>query len=258
MGILNMTDDSFFSGSRITDNMQLIEKAHQMVNEGAAILDIGAVSTRPGSVPVSSEVEIMAVRNAVGIIRKEFPEILISVDTFRSEVAQIAAGEGADIINDISAGTNDPSMTSIVAQEKLPYIMMHMQGTPETMQNNPVYHNVVNDVIALLAEKIQCAHQHGVTDVFVDPGFGFGKTSEHNFELLDKLSLFRILNAPVVVGLSRKSMIYRTLGCTPEEALNGTSALHAVAIQNGADILRVHDVGKALEVITLMQHLHNV
>jgi len=252
MGILNLTTDSFYSGSQIDATHPLLETATKMVNEGAAILDIGAVSTHPGVDLLTENEELKRLLPSLKLIRKEFPNILISVDTFRANVAIKAADEGADIINDISGGTMDEAMFKTIAALHIPYILMHIQGTPKTMQNSPVYENVVKEVNYFLAQQIIKAEQAGVYDIIIDPGFGFGKTVEHNFELLNKLELFHIHNKPILAGLSRKSMIYKTLNVSPDDSLNGTTALNSIAVAKGAHILRVHDVKEASEVIQLV------
>jgi dihydropteroate synthase len=255
MGILNLTSDSFYSGSRLTDEFQMLKKAEEMIAQGASILDIGAVSTRPNSKAPDGHYEIMTIKNAVSALRKAFPNTLLSVDTFRSAVAHVAANEGASIINDISGGTMDEKMFATVADAKLPYIMMHIQGTPENMQKNPHYGNVVIDVNSYFSQRIHMATSAGIHDIIIDPGFGFGKTIEHNFQLLNKLETLKEHNRVILVGLSRKSMIYKTLQITPDEALCGTIALQTIALIKGAHILRVHDVKEASNLILLMRNL---
>jgi dihydropteroate synthase len=254
-GILNVTDDSFYAGSRITHVHKLLSTAEAMIIQGASILDIGAVSTRPGADLFTERDEILRLIPYLKSLRKKFPDILISVDTFRSEVAKIAADEGADIINDISGGTMDEQMFHVVASLKLPYILMHIQGTPENMQKKTQYSDLMNDINYFFAQQIHKAQDWGVHDIIIDPGFGFGKTIEQNFEILNKLELLRIHNKPVYVGLSRKSMIYKTLDSTPDHALTGTIALHTLALTKGANILRVHDVREASEVVSLMKKM---
>jgi dihydropteroate synthase len=256
MGILNVTDDSFYSDSRMHNEKKLIETAIKMHKDGAFILDIGAVSTRPGANLPNEKEESSKLLPALKSVRKHLPDILISVDTFRSEIARMATNEGADIINDISGGTMDTNMFRTVAEIRLPYILMHIQGTPQNMQKNPTYDILLNDINYFFAQQIQKARNAGINDLIIDPGFGFGKTTKHNFELLGKLGLLKIHSLPILAGLSRKSMIYRTLKSTPKEALNGTVVLNTVAILKGADILRVHDVKEGSEIIRLIEQMN--
>ena len=255
MGILNLTPDSFHDGGRYSDIHSIIEHTEQMVYEGADIIDIGGMSSRPGSEVISVEEELARVIEPIKSIHERFPDAILSVDTIHAQVAEQAVLSGVSIINDISAGTMDRNMIPTVAYLKVPYIIMHMQGTPETMQDAPSYTNVVTEVIDYLADRITECRVAGITDVIVDPGFGFGKTNKHNFELLKKLSLLRILDSPILAGLSRKSMITKTLGIKNADALNGTTALHTIALMNGAKILRVHDVKEAVQVVKLYQAL---
>ena len=252
MGILNVTPDSFYEGSRNTNIDQVIDKAGKMVQEGVAILDIGGQSTRPGSVRLSAEDEISRVLPVIELITKKFGDIPVSIDTYSSIVARRAIEAGASIINDISAGEMDERMMDVVAELRVPYICMHMKGSPENMQKDPVYDNIALEVIDFFVKKIDTCKRAGIHDVIIDPGFGFGKTIDHNFELLKKLSVLKILDKPILAGLSRKSTIYKTLGITVDEALNGTTALNIIALQNGANILRVHDVKEAVETIRLL------
>jgi dihydropteroate synthase len=253
MGILNITPDSFYAGSRLTDEKELIGTAGKMLEEGADFLDIGGYSSRPGADKISAGEEKRRVLPAVRNISREFPNAIISVDTFRADVAREAINDcGAHIINDISGGDFDPEMFNLVAELNVPYIMMHMQGTPGTMQNNPVYEDVVADILSWFGKRTVTLMSRGVKDIIIDPGFGFGKKPEHNFELLRRLSELNVAGLPILVGLSRKSMIWRTLEKSPEESLNGTSVLNAVALMNGAGILRVHDVREAIETIRLV------
>lgn len=256
MGIINLTPDSFYAKSRRNNTRDALAQAEKMVGAGADILDLGAYSTRPGAPYVSPEEEWTRLKDGLIAIRKVLPETIISVDTFRAEIVQRSVAEGANIINDISAGSFDAKLFETVAALQLPYILMHMQGTPETMQNNPNYTNVVADVMTFFSEKLATLHELGVNDVILDPGFGFGKTVEHNFTLLNQLSDFKLFELPILAGVSRKSMINKALGISPHEALNGTTALHAFALERGANILRVHDVAEAKQVVTLHQHLH--
>lgn len=252
MGIINTTPDSFYKGSLANAEHEILSMAKKMVDEGAAILDIGGQSTRPGSKRVDINEEMKRVIPAIKMIRSSLPGIIISIDTYQSEVAKAAVDAGADIINDISAGGMDKTMIKTVAALKIPYICMHMQGTPETMHKDPVYTNVVKEVLDFFTRKIDECRQAGIKDIIIDPGFGFGKTISHNFSLLKELHVFSMLGKPVLAGLSRKSTIYRTLGISPEESLNGTTVLNTLAIENGASILRVHDVKPTVEVIALM------
>lgn len=251
MGILNATPDSFYTQGRDSDTDGLLRNAEQMLEDGAAILDIGGASTRPGADMVQADEEIKRVLPAIEAIAQRFPEAWISVDTYNSATAKQAVAAGAHVINDVSAGTLDEHMLTTVGQLKVPYIAMHMQGTPKTMQQNPQYEEVVMDVRSYLADICHRCDKAGITDVITDPGFGFGKTKEHNFALLRELHTFRMLGRPILAGISRKGMVWKTLGTTPEAALNGTTALHMVALQQGANILRVHDVKEAMEVVKL-------
>lgn len=255
MGIINTTPDSFYAGSRVSGETQLLQQAEQMLKDGAAILDIGGQSTRPGSARIGAEEELQRVIGAISAIHRRFPEAYISVDTYWSVVAKEAVAAGACIVNDISAGLFDSNMLSTVAQLNAPYICMHIKGTPETMQENPVYENLVREVLDFFIERIRLCRQAGVKDIIVDPGFGFGKTIRHNFELLRQLSLLQVLELPLMVGLSRKSTVWKTLGITADEALNGTTVLHTIALLNGTHILRVHDVKEAVEAVKLVQAL---
>lgn len=258
MGIINVTPDSFYQGSRVTEDRDIISAAVRMASEGADILDIGGYSSRPGADDISLEEEKKRVLNAIKLIRKELTDIIISVDTFRSEIACEAVCEcGAHIINDISGGEADEHMFGVIAALNVPYIMMHMKGNPRTMQNNPEYDDVVADILKWFAIRTGKLQSAGVKDIIIDPGFGFGKTIKHNFEILNRLEDFSVAGLPLLVGISRKSMIWKTLSITPEEALNGTSVLHAVALLKGADILRVHDVKEAVQAIKLIGMLKN-
>lgn len=251
MGIINITPDSFFSNSRAQNNDAVLQQAEKMIFEGADIIDIGGQSTRPGSVRVDADKELLRVLPAIEIILKKFPEAIISVDTYYSAVAKAAVDAGANIINDISAGIFDAEMLSTVASLQVPYICMHMKGSPETMQQNASYENVTREVLDFFIEKTTQCKAAGINDVIIDPGFGFGKTITHNFQLLRNLQDFKMLDKPILAGISRKSTIYKTLGVTVEEALNGTTVLNTLALQNGANILRVHDVKEAKEAIKL-------
>ncbi|OQA08156.1 MAG: Dihydropteroate synthase [Bacteroidetes bacterium ADurb.Bin397] len=251
MGILNVTPDSFYDGGKFTEEKAIIERVQQMVFHGATFIDIGAQSTRPGAVIIEEKEEIARLIPAIKLIIKNFPEILISADTLRSVVAKQAVDAGASLINDVSGGDHDPAMFDFIAQSRIPYILMHMQGTPETMQTNPEYDDVVPDIYSILLQKVTALRRKGVKDIILDPGFGFGKTVAHNFKLLKMLGFFRNSDCPVLAGISRKSMICKTLQVNPVNALNGTTALHMAALMNGASILRVHDVKEAAEVVKL-------
>ena len=251
MGILNVTPDSFFATSRCRSEEEIRQRVCMMRREGATMVDIGAYSSRPGAEEVSVEEELRRLLPAVGIVREEWPDAIISVDTFRAEVARQAVEAGADIINDISGGEMDKDMFRTVADLHVPYILMHMQGTPQDMQKAPHYDNLMCEVFRSLGERVEELHEAGVADVIVDPGFGFGKTMAQNYEMMARLGEFRLLGCPILVGISRKSMVYRLLDTTPEESLNGTTALNTIALMNGASILRVHDVREAVEAIKI-------
>ncbi|MEE1414931.1 MAG: dihydropteroate synthase [Prevotellamassilia sp.] len=248
MGILNVTPDSFFSESRTPDEEHIAQRVKQMMNDGADMIDIGGYSSRPGANDVSTEEEMNRLRRGLRIIRKLYPNVPVSVDTFRADVARMCIEEeGADIINDISGGMMDRQMFRTVAQLHVPYIMMHMQGTPDSMQLAPHYDNLRQEVMLYFAERIDRLCQMGVKDIIVDPGFGFGKTMEHNYELMAHLEDFHVFGLPLLVGISRKSMIYKLLGGTPQTSLNGTTVLNTIALTKGTHILRVHDVKEAVE-----------
>lgn len=258
MGVINITPDSFYEGSRATEEKEILKAAAGIIEDGADIIDIGGYSSRPGAAEVPPEEEKKRVLTAICLINKEFPEIIISVDTFRSEIAREAVSEcGAHMINDISGGEADSNMLGVIQQLNVPYIMMHMQGMPENMQDNPVYADVVADILVWFSSKIARLQSAGVKDIIIDPGFGFGKTVNHNFEILHRLADFSISGLPLLVGMSRKSMIWKTLGVSPEEALNGTTVLNTIALMKGADILRVHDVKEAVQVVRLMEMIKN-
>jgi len=255
MGILNVTPDSFFAPSRHSADSadEILERASAMIRDGASILDIGGYSTRPGAEDPDPEEEKARIVPAISLIRKHFPDILISADTFRAEVAEAAIEAGADIINDVAGGNLDEKMFGTVARLNVPYILMHMRGTPKTMSRLTDYDDFPGDVLRELAEKLHQLRALGVKDIIIDPGFGFAKTPDQNFSLLAHLPLFRELGCPILVGVSRKSTITRTLGIPTEEALNGTTVLNTVSLMNGADILRVHDVREAMEAILLTE-----
>lgn len=257
MGILNVTPDSFYSGSRMQTDAQIAARAEQIVEEGGTMIDLGAYSSRSGAADVSPEEELSRLSGALGIVRGLFPDVVVSVDTFRAEVARRCVEDyGADIINDISGGTLDEDMFPTVASLNVPYILMHMRGTPQTMQQQTDYKDVTAEVLRYFGEKVDRLHAMGVSDIILDPGYGFAKTLEQNYQLLSRQRVFEVLDLPVLVGVSRKSMICKVLGCTPEEALNGTSVLHALALQQGTHILRVHDVKEAVETIKLVGMFH--
>lgn len=251
MGILNCTPDSFFAESRATTIDNLLIKAKEMILDGAEVLDLGAYSTRPGARIVNTEEEITRLIPAVEAVRKHFPEITISADTFRADVAEKALDAGANWVNDIGGGTLDDKMFGLIAAKNCPYVLMHIQGRPENMQEHTRYGHLLNDIIRDLSGKVYTLRQKGVNDIIVDPGIGFGKTLEDNYRLLQSLEAFQLLKAPLLTGISRKSFIYKKLGITPESALNATSALHLQCLLQGTKILRVHDVKAAKEIIQL-------
>jgi dihydropteroate synthase len=256
MGILNITPDSFYRGSRYSTDKEILGAAERMIVEGADILDVGGYSSRPGAEDISADEEKRRVLSAVRLIRSELPDAVISIDTFRADVAEEAiSGLGAHIINDISAGEADKNMFPLIRKLNVPYIMMHMIGNPRTMTKNAVYDDIVADILKWFSGKIAELQSAGVKDIIIDPGFGFSKTIAHNFELLRRLGDIRIAGLPLMVGISRKSMIWKTLDITPDEALNGTTAMNTVAILNGADILRVHDVKEAVQIIRLTESM---
>jgi len=251
MGIINYTPDSYFADSRVKSIEQAVKKVESMINDGAVIIDIGAESTRPQSTPLTAEEEIGRLSIVLPCIRKEFPKILISIDTYHAQTAKYAIDEGADIINDISSGLMDPEIITTVANAHIPYIAMHMQGTPSTMQINPHYNDVIEEINYFFSERLHILSDMGIHDIIIDPGFGFGKTIEHNYKILNHLKEFTIHNRPILVGLSRKSMIYKALDISPDNTLCPTSALNLQALINNADILRVHDVKEANYIIQL-------
>jgi dihydropteroate synthase len=252
MGIINVTPDSFYAASQKQSADKVLEQAATMLQEGATILDIGGQSTRPGSSRISAVEEMERVLPVIESIQKNFPEAFISVDTYYAEVAQHAVDEGACIVNDISGGTMDTVMLSTVGKLNTPFICMHIKGTPESMQKNPSYENVTREVLDFFIQQTEKCRQHNIHDVIIDPGFGFGKTAKNNFQLLKELSAFKMLDKPILAGLSRKATIYRTLKITTEESLNGTTVLNTIALLNGANILRVHDVRPAMEAVELI------
>lgn len=254
MGIINVTPDSFYAGSRVSGS-ELTERVGLMLADGAGMIDIGGYSSRPGADEVNPDEELSRLAPAISAIRAAFPDVLLSVDTFRASVAEECVSLGVDIINDIGGGNLDPEMFSTVARLKVPYVLMHMRGTPATMQSMTEYEDVMTEVLRDMAFKVDALHQLGVRDVIVDPGFGFAKTVDQNFRLLAGLRAFSELGCPVLAGLSRKTLIWKELGTNPEHALNGTTALNMVALLNGADILRVHDVREAAETVRLFEAL---
>ena len=256
MGILNVTPNSFYDGGKFKSESEFLDQTEKMVTDGATFIDIGAYSSKPNAAFVSEEEEIARIVPILNLILTHFPETLISIDTFRSKVAKLSIENGASIINDISAGSLDEKMFEVIAQYNVPYIMMHMRGNPNTMQGLTNYENIVKDILFYFSEKVAKARSFGINDLIVDPGFGFAKTTDQNFEVLQKLELFQMLELPVVVGLSRKSMIYKTLENNASEALNGTTVLNTISLNKGANILRVHDVKEAVECVTLFNKLN--
>lgn len=256
MGILNITPDSFYDGGAYQSDKALLNQVDKMLNEGATFIDVGAYSSRPNADDISIDEELSRLIPVLKLIDSKFDnDILISVDTFRSKVAQEALSHGAVMINDISAGQIDPKILDVIAQDQVPYVMMHMKGNPQTMKSLAQYDDVVLEVKAYFSEKVRLARDKGINDIILDPGFGFAKTIDHNFEMLNKFELFNDLDLPILCGVSRKSMIYKTLKTTADQALNGTTALHSLALYKGANILRVHDVKEALECIKLSEKL---
>src|SRR5258706_1125985 len=255
MGVLNVTPDSFYDGGRYTDEQSILAQSEKMLRDGADVIDVGGYSTRPGAKEISGEEELNRVVDAIRIIIKIFPEAILSVDTFRSSVARAAMSEGAAMINDISGGEMDPQMFDTVASLQVPFVLMHMRGTHQTMTQLTQYDNLLKDMTDYFHQKVNRLHELGVTDIIIDPGFGFAKTVEQNFELLKNLNYLHILGKPILAGLSRKSTIWRTLETDPEGSLNVTTVLNTVALLNGANLLRVHDVKEAVECIRLISHL---
>lgn len=256
MGILNVTPDSFYDGGKYVSEVKVIERIHQIVEEGAGIIDVGAYSTRSGAAFVDEKEELARLAWAVELVRKYYPDAVVSIDTFRSAVArEIIDCLGDVIVNDISGGTMDDGMFDFVAQSGVPYIMMHIQGTPQTMQLNPVYENVVKDVRKFFTDRIAMLNEAGFDNIILDPGFGFGKTLDHNYELMDGMDSYLDLEYPILVGISRKTMIYKLIGGTANEALNGTTVLNTLALLKGASILRVHDVREAVEAVKITEKM---
>jgi len=256
MGILNITPDSFFDGGKYKNETEIISQVEKMLAEGATFIDVGAYSSRPGAKHISEQEELERILPVVKTLVKEFPEILISIDTFRGNIAEKCIESGACIINDISAGSIDPTLFKTIAKLQVPYIIMHMQGTPQNMQANPTYKNIVTDILNLFSEKIFELRALGVNDIIADVGFGFGKTIEQNYSLLNNLALFQNLEIPLLTGVSRKSMLYKPLELTPEKALNATTVANTIAVLNGTAILRVHDVKEAVETIKIIELLN--
>ena len=256
MGVINCTPDSFYAGSRASGLNEAKVMIEKMVDDGVDILDIGGRSSRPGSEEISEEEEIQRVAEIIAFVAKTYPSVWMSIDTTKSTVAQYAVEHGCRIVNDISAGDMDPLMIEKVAQMKVPFVCMHMQGTPDTMQNNPTYHHIGDDIFSFFTQKIELLASRGIEQTIIDPGFGFGKTIEHNYQLMRDLDRFTSFKKPLLVGVSRKSMIYKLLNSTPEESLNGTNALNMYALMKGAHILRVHDVKPAKEIIAIFQQMH--
>lgn len=254
MGVININDDSFFKGSRYTQTQQIIKGVEQMQQSGADIIDIGAASSRPGAKLIDATSEIKILIPVLKTLVKEFPHLPFSIDTYHSQTAMAAVDDGAALINDISAGKIDEQMFKCVSHLKVPYIMMHMLGLPENMQHSPQYNNVVKETLGFFVERVGLARQCGIVDIIIDPGFGFGKTVEHNYILLQQLSLFKIFNLPILAGLSRKSFINKIIHTNPENALNGTTVLNTIALLNGANILRVHDVLEAKQAVELVHY----
>ncbi|TVQ09769.1 MAG: dihydropteroate synthase [Bacteroidetes bacterium] len=256
MGVINVGPDSFYDGGKYRTSWDIIKQAGKLIEEGAAIIDVGAASTRPGAALVDSSAERRYVMPAIETLVKEFPDAILSIDTYNADTANEAINAGAHIINDISAGEFDSGMFSVVAQLQVPYVIMHIKGKPANMQQNPVYTDIVKEIAGYFAEKIFRLREEGVHDIIIDPGFGFGKSLEDNYRLLNMLDYFKIFELPILVGFSRKSMINKVLGTSPEKALNGTTVLNTVALQKGAGILRVHDALEAAQAIQLIQMLH--
>lgn len=255
MGILNITPDSFFDGGKYKNEKQILSQVEKMLNDGATFIDVGAYSSRPGAKHISEDEELNRITPIIKLLVKEFPEISLSIDTFRSKVAQETVQAGASIINDISGGSLDKNMFTTIAELQVPYILMHMKGTPQTMKTENIYKNLIQEVVFYFSEKVNQLRILGVNDIILDPGFGFAKDTTQNFELMNNLEVFKHLDLPLLVGVSRKSMIYKTLNVLPEEALNGTTFLNTVSLMAGAKILRVHDVKEAVECVKLHQQL---
>lgn len=258
MGILNLTPNSFYDGGKYKSDSEILSQVETMLQDGATFIDVGAYSSKPKAEFVSQEIELQRIVPVVQLILNKFPEALLSIDTFRSEVAKVCIENGAAIVNDISAGNLDAKMLETVAKYQVPYIMMHLRGTPQTMQTLTDYENIVKEILFYFSEKVALARRFGINDLVVDPGFGFAKTLEQNYEIMQNLEVFQMLELPLLVGFSRKSMIYKTLNSNAEAALNGTTVLNSFALTKGAKILRVHDVKEAIETVTLYNKIYNL
>lgn len=254
MGILNVTEDSFYDGGKYTTETAVMERATQILSEGGDIIDIGAMSTRPNALEIPEDEEISRIVKAVKVVREKFPEAVLSIDTYRASVAKAAVEAGADMINDISGGTFDPDMIPTVGELQVPYCLMHTTAKPSDMQQHTEYNDILADMLQFFGQQLEKLHAHHVHDIIIDPGFGFGKTLEQNYFLMDNLEVFQQLGLPILVGISRKSMIYKLLGTTPDGALNGTTVLNTIALMKGTDILRVHDVKEAVEVRKILRN----
>ena len=255
MGILNITPDSFFDGGKYKNESDILSQVEKMLLDGATFIDVGAYSSRPGAKHIPEEEELKRIVPVINLLVQNFPEIIISVDTFRSKIAQETINAGAAIVNDISGGKMDANMFATVANLQVPYILMHMLGTPQNMQKNPIYKDVTKEIISFFAEQIYKLHQLKLNDIIIDVGFGFGKTNAHNFKILKNLELFKSLDAPILAGISRKSMLYKTLDISAQEALNATTSANTIALLNGANILRVHDVKEAVEAVKIVNQV---
>jgi len=255
MGILNITPDSFFDGGKYKNESDILSQTEKMLLDGATFIDVGAYSSRPGAKHISEDEELQRIVPVINLLVQNFPKIIISVDTFRSKIAQETINAGAAIVNDISGGQMDDNMFETVAKLQVPYILMHMLGTPQNMQKNPIYKDVTQEIISFFAAQIHKLHQLKLNDIIIDVGFGFGKTNTHNFEILKNLSLFKSLEAPILAGISRKSMLYKTLDISAKEALNATTSANTIALLNGANILRVHDVKEAVEAVKIVNQI---
>ena len=254
MGILNVTEDSFYDGGKYTTETAVLERATQILSEGGDIIDIGAMSTRPNALEIPEDEEISRIVKAVKVVREKFPEAVLSIDTYRASVAKAAVEAGADMINDISGGTFDPDMIPTVGALQVPFCLMHTTAKPSDMQQHTEYNDILADMLQFFGQQLEKLHAHHVHDIIIDPGFGFGKTLEQNYFLMDNLEVFQQLGLPILVGISRKSMIYKLLGTTPDGALNGTTVLNTIALMKGTDILRVHDVKEAVEVRKILRN----
>ena len=257
IGILNITNDSFYDGGKFVNNTQIITQCKKMLDEGATVIEIGAQSSKPGAIQISSKDELKKLLPTIKLLKNTFKEIILSIDTFWSNTAKACILEGADMINDISAGNIDKDIFKVIAKYNVPYIIMHMKGTPKNMQDKPEYNNVVDEIIEYFIEKITTLNSIGIKKIIIDPGFGFGKTINHNFKILNNLDKLKHLKCPILVGVSRKSMIYNLLKTTPHKALNGTSVLNTIALGKGANVLRVHDVKEAIECIKISTFAKN-